>query len=78
MVGLLLFWFANLDCLEKAFAFWECALRRREKPDSVKASREDFCRGWLSTGDTGSGKTRSGINQSLFQVFTNDPKWGGL
>ncbi len=41
-------------------------------------SREDFCRGWLITGDTGSGKTRSGINQLLFQVFTNDPKWGGL
>jgi type IV secretory pathway TraG/TraD family ATPase VirD4 len=40
--------------------------------------REDFCRGWLITGDTGSGKTRSGINQLLFQVFKNDPKWGGL
>jgi type IV secretory pathway TraG/TraD family ATPase VirD4 len=39
---------------------------------------EDFCRGWLITGDTGSGKTRSGINQLLFQVFKNDPKWGGL
>jgi hypothetical protein len=25
----------NLDCLNKAFALWECALRRREKPDSV-------------------------------------------
>jgi hypothetical protein len=41
-------------------------------------TREDFCRGWLITGDTGSGKTHSGINQLLFQVFTNDPKWGGL
>jgi hypothetical protein len=41
-------------------------------------SREDFCRGWLITGDTGSGKTRSGINQLPFQVFTNGPKWGGL
>ena len=40
--------------------------------------REDFCRGWLITGDTGSGKTRSGINQLLFQVFKNDPQWGGL
>ena len=39
---------------------------------------EDFCRGWLITGDTGSGKTRSGINQLLFQVFRNDPQWGGL
>jgi hypothetical protein len=40
--------------------------------------QEDFCRGWLITGDTGSGKTRSGINQLLFQVFQNDPNWGGL
>jgi hypothetical protein len=40
--------------------------------------QEDFCRGWLITGDTGSGKTRSGINQLLFQVFKNDPNWGGL
>ena len=41
-------------------------------------TREDFCRGWLITGDTGSGKTSSGINQLLFQVFQNDPNWGGL
>ena len=41
-------------------------------------SREDFCRGWLITGDTGSGKTRSGINQLLYQVFKNDKNWGGL
>ena len=41
-------------------------------------SRDDFCRGWLITGDTGSGKTRSGINQLLFQVFQNEPRWGGL
>ena len=27
--------------------------------------RNQFCRGWLITGDTGSGKTRSGINQLL-------------
>jgi hypothetical protein len=41
-------------------------------------TREDFCRGWLITGDTGSGKTRSGINQLLHQVFQNDKHWGGL
>jgi hypothetical protein len=41
-------------------------------------TREDFCRGWLITGDTGSGKTRSGINSLLFQIFLNDPHWGGL
>lgn len=39
---------------------------------------EDFCRGWLITGDTGSGKTRSGITPLLYQVFKNCPGWGGL
>ncbi len=41
-------------------------------------SREDFCRHWLITGDTGSGKTRSAINRLLYEVFTNEPTWGGL
>jgi type IV secretory pathway TraG/TraD family ATPase VirD4 len=39
---------------------------------------DDFCRGWLITGDTGSGKTRSGITRLLYQVFQNEPTWGGL
>ena len=38
--------------------------------------RSQFCRGWLITGDTGSGKTSSGINQLAHQVFQNEPKWG--
>jgi hypothetical protein len=40
--------------------------------------RSQFCRGWLITGDTGSGKTTSGINQLMHQVFQNEDKWGGL
>ena len=40
--------------------------------------RNQFCRGWLITGDTGSGKTSSGINQLAHQVFQNEGKWGGL
>ena len=40
--------------------------------------RSQFCRGWLITGDTGSGKTSSGINQLVHQVFKNEPTWGGL
>jgi ABC-type molybdenum transport system ATPase subunit/photorepair protein PhrA len=34
--------------------------------------RNQFCRGWLITGDTGSGKTSSGINQLAHQVFQNE------
>jgi hypothetical protein len=41
-------------------------------------TREDFCRGWLITGDTGSGKTRSGITPLLYQVFKNELGWGGV
>jgi hypothetical protein len=40
--------------------------------------RHQFCRGWLITGDTGSGKTSSGINQLAHQVFQHEPTWGGL
>ena len=44
----------------------------------LRWTREDFCRGWLITGDTGSGKTRSGITPLLYQVFQNEPGWGGI
>jgi hypothetical protein len=39
---------------------------------------EDFCRGWLITGETGSGKTLGGINTLLWQVSKNCPRWGGV
>jgi hypothetical protein len=39
--------------------------------------RNDFCRGWLITGDTGAGKTFA-INTLLHSVFQNEPDWGGL
>lgn len=39
---------------------------------------EDFCRGWLITGETGSGKTLGGINAMLWQVSSNCPSWGGV
>ena len=65
------------------FGYMALVSRRSKAPPIVKLkglswSREDFCRGWLITGDTGSGKTRSGITQLLYQVFQNEPNWGGL
>ena len=77
-------------CVAVAGAFWLLALvalltsKRVPKRRTVVRlagftwAREDFCRGWLITGDTGSGKTRSGITPLLFQVFSNEPTWGGL
>ena len=41
-------------------------------------SMEDFVRGWLITGRTGSGKTQSGINSITFQIFQNVKDWGGI
>jgi hypothetical protein len=41
-------------------------------------TKEDFCRGWLITGDTGSGKTSSGIVTIAEQVYRNVPNIGGL
>jgi type IV secretory pathway TraG/TraD family ATPase VirD4 len=70
-------------CLVTAALLITHRLRRSTKRVVVRLAgftwaRDDFCRGWLITGDTGSGKTRSGITPLLFQVFKNEPTWGGL
>jgi hypothetical protein len=41
-------------------------------------SMEDFVRGWLITGRTGSGKTQCAINSITYQIFQNVPRWGGV
>jgi hypothetical protein len=41
-------------------------------------NRRDFCRGWLITGDTGTGKTKRALNSLMYQIFENEPNWGGL
>jgi hypothetical protein len=54
------------------------------KPDvvvrlgSLTWNLEDFCRNWLITGRTGSGKTAAGIANIMAQLFANVPRWGGL
>ncbi|MBV9492026.1 MAG: type IV secretion system DNA-binding domain-containing protein [Verrucomicrobia bacterium] len=62
-------------------AWWAAPSR---KPPRVTArlggfswTRNDFCRGWLITGDTGAGKTFA-INRLLHSVFQHEPDWGGL
>ena len=39
------------------------------KLGGLRWKRNQFCRGWLITGGTGSGKTSSGINQIAHQDF---------
>jgi hypothetical protein len=74
---------AALCCLGAAVSLVIQLLRKAKKHVVVRLAgfawtRDDFCRGWLITGDTGSGKTRSGITRLLYQVFQNEPTWGGL
>ena len=45
---------------------------------SLTWNLEDFCRNWLITGRTGSGKTAAGIANIMAQLFRNVPGWGGL
>jgi hypothetical protein len=45
---------------------------------SLTWNLEDFCRNWLITGRTGSGKTAAGIANIMAQLFLNVPGWGGL
>jgi TraM recognition site of TraD and TraG len=39
---------------------------------------EEFCTHWLITGDTGAGKTSSGLNKLLISLTEHYPRWGGL
>src|SRR2546426_7566271 len=48
----------------------------RRPPRSTLFPYTTLFRSWLITGDTGSGKTTSGINQLIWQVFKHEPTWG--
>ena len=45
---------------------------------NLKWDLKEFCRGWLITGETGSGKTSGAIQTMYRQLFKNVPNWGGL
>ncbi len=66
-----------------AFAAWALFADAHQGPTVLRLgglswSMEDFVRGWLITGRTGSGKTQSAINVITFQVFQNVKNWGGV
>ena len=42
------------------------------KERRIRWDRNSFCRGWLITGSTGSGKTECGINKLLHSVFQHE------
>ncbi len=57
---------------------------RRGRPNIVLRfggfgwTTDDFCRGWLVTGQTGTGKTAAAVNAMLWQLTKNCPDWGGV
>jgi hypothetical protein len=76
-------WFSYLP-LFVGFPFSFCFAPLHSKSRQMTAAiggfkweRNDFCRGWLITGDTGAGKTFA-INVLLHSVFQHEPDWGGL
>jgi hypothetical protein len=76
-------WISFLPLLVSAPLGW-CFAARRSKRTRITASlagfvwnRNDFCRGWLVTGDTGAGKTFA-ISALMHSVFRHEPDWGGL
>ena len=68
-----------LVCLTVALASAPARRHRRvtARLAGLSWDRNDFCRGWLITGDTGAGKTFA-VNSLLHSVFQNEPDWGGL
>jgi hypothetical protein len=38
----------------------------------------DFCKAWAITGETGTGKTEGPIKTILYNLFKNQPNWGGM
>ncbi|MDZ4815697.1 MAG: hypothetical protein SGI71_05475 [Verrucomicrobiota bacterium] len=57
----------------------------KSKPDGtivqlggITWNMDQFCRHWLITGFTGSGKTAAGLANILLQLSQNVPNWGGL
>jgi hypothetical protein len=74
-------WCAVAACA--AFAVWTLLASERATATVLRFaglswSMEDFVRGWLITGRTGSGKTQCAINTITYQVFQNVPNWGGI
>jgi hypothetical protein len=78
----ILHWLAFLPLFVSIPAAWLGAPSLQKAKVSARLggfswSRNDFCRGWLITGDTGSGKTFA-INALLHSVFQHEPDWGGI
>ena len=76
-------WISFLPLIVGVPIGWCLAPPRRQTSSTTASlagfswSRNDFCRGWLITGDTGAGKTFA-INTLMHSVFRHESDWGGL
>ena len=76
----------SLSVAFSLLACWQlfCAMTaRRRRPAILRLGGYSwdifsFCRGWLITGQVGTGKTVAAINTMLWQVSKNCPTWGGV
>lgn len=63
------------------FSFWPAKNASSERLslalESLRWTRNDFCRGWYISGTTGSGKTEA-IKLLMHQLCRSEPDWGGL
>jgi type IV secretory system conjugative DNA transfer VirD4/TraG family protein len=57
--------------------FWGRAEKVSLAVESLRWSRNDFCRGWYISGTTGSGKTEA-LKLLVHLLCRSEPKWGGL
>lgn len=77
-----------LACGFGALALWQCYCAATAPPKWKRRvvlrfggfswTADDFCRGWLITGQIGTGKTVSAVNSMLWQLTKNRPDWGGV
>jgi hypothetical protein len=76
-------WVSFLPLFVSAPLGWFFAPPKSNKPRTTASlagltwDRNDFCRGWLITGDTGAGKTFA-INALMHSVFRHESDWGGI
>jgi hypothetical protein len=69
--------------LAMAIVYWYAVGRRPGSETVVRLKgfrwdRQTFCQHFLITGETGCGKTLSGVMRLMFQLFTHQPRFGGL
>ena len=72
-------WFAFWGCMAGGYLLFRAKARKiLVSIGPLKWTKEDLCRHVLITGDTGSGKTTSGLQPILVQLSRTAPDWGGL